>query len=476
MWIRTATACGALIAAVLVAPTGSASAATEGVRLPIADCKPTVGVADQEIQIGFSPLSGRLPTRGPVNVTAIFVDFPDEPAGLRTQAHFNSFIPSGLNILERFSLGALTFNVDGPHGWFRMPKAASAYPYRRGNLPVELLEDAVRLADPTVDFSQTDALIVVMPPSMKNPGYEWSPAFLGGSGWDLQADGNRLNNGTTIGTDWSTKRDYLLAHELLHTMGLVDLYKYETTLPDQSDVQEFVGAYSLMSSYDAPTPDIFAWERWVLGWLKDSQSACLGTGTHVLDLHATHAATDQPKIAVFPLGGTRYLAMEARVRTGPDTESREGVLPYIVDPTISTGEGPVIIPRASSGGLLDPLPVGKTLVVEGVGIEVRARTANTFSIVVHSPAPAPTLPGVVAGVRILPSLGMALLAWDEPANTGWTSITGYQYRIGKGPWIQTSTPGVTLKGAKRGQRITVQVRAINSVGAGPITRITTRVT
>ena len=479
MWIRTATACGALLAAVLVAPAGSASAATEGVRLPIADCKPMVKAGEHVVQIGFTPMPERLPSRGTVNVTAIFVDFSDAPANLTAQAHYNSFVPQGLKIMEDLSHGRVDFSVSGPHGWFRMPKPASAYAYEREMSADDhraFIEDAIRVADSDVDFSQTQAFIIVMPPTVKDEGYAVSPAFVRDQSSGVIADGNVLMSGTTIGTDWQYMRKWVLAHEILHTMRLVDLYKMQPTLPDQQDAWEYVGHYSMMSNYDAITPELFAWERWVLDWISDGQVACLGSGTNQVALDSVTTSSTGTKAAVIPLGGTRFLALESRTRRGIDSASPEGLLPYVVDPSIGTGEGPIRVPRDWSGELMKPLTIGETLVVEGVGVEVLSRAGNSYSIKVHSPAPSPVIPGPVSGARTQVLLSSVAVTWRPPLQTGWTEIVGYEYRVGSGPWTRTAQTRVTITGVKRGQRITVQVRAINPVGAGPITRVVARIT
>lgn len=479
MWIRTATACGVLVAAVLVAPAASVNAATEGGRLAIANCKPLVKAGEYGVQIGFTPMPDRVPSRGTVNVTAIFVDFSDAPANLTAQTYYNSFVPQGLKIMQDLSHGKVSFSVNGPHGWFRMPKPASAYTYYRGMSAEEhraFIEDAIRAADSDVDFSRTHAFIIVLPPTIKDEGYAVSPAMVADRSLGIIADGNVLMNGTTIGTDWQYMRPLVVAHEILHTMRLVDLYKMHPTRPDQQDALEYVGAYSMMSGYEAAYPELFAWERWVLDWIYDSQVACLGSGTNQVALDSVSVPSTGTKAAVIPLGGARFLALESRTRRGSDAASPEGVLPYVVDPSIGTGEGPIRVPRDRNGELMQPLTVGKALVVEGLGIEVLSRTGNAYSIRVHSPAPSPVAPGPVFGARAQELLSSMAVTWRAPLQTGWTEIVGYEYRVGSGPWMRTSETRITLRNAKRGQRITVQVRAVNSVGAGPITRITTRIT
>ena len=445
---------------------------------PIVDCKPLVGANNDRVEIGFLPQPNRLPTDGKVKMTAVFVDFADEPAQIGAQQYFSQFVRQGLSHIEDFSYGQVTFDIDGPYGWIRMPKPSSDYPFYRG-MPNEefraFAESALRQADPSVDFSETDGFIVVVPPSIRN-GFDVSPAFVETPETGIRIDGNVLMNGTVIATDAPWARPLVLAHEILHTMGLVDLYSFASTPPDFVTQHEFVGPYGAMGDITGRAPSLFAWERWVLKWISDDHVACLGQGVHKLQLNSVNRVSEGSRIGVLPLDGTRFLALEARTADGLDSRGFNGVLPYIVDPAIPTGYGPIRVPKDSEGSIMEPLNVGMTLAIEGVGIEVLSRNGDTFDVRVYSPAPSPTPPGAVSEARYTRLFGKSLtVSWLAPLNRGWTPITGYEYRLGKGPWIPTAETRFNIRAPKRGQVITVEVRALNAVGAGPATRLALRI-
>ncbi len=69
-----------------------------------------------------------------------------------------------------------------------------------------------------------------------------------------------------------------LNHESGHTMGLPDLYAYQYDPANYDDQHRFVGGFGLMGYIDGNAPEFFAFERWQLGWLEDSQIICQPEG------------------------------------------------------------------------------------------------------------------------------------------------------------------------------------------------------
>ena len=477
--VRVGVVAALTLAASIVPLTGQAA---QPASLPIESCKPVVQATapnggEHLVQINFLPRENRLPSTGSIRVTTIFIDFPDAPSSTSTSAYYGTHISPGLRFLETFSQGRLKVEDTRSTAWVRMPKATSAYAYSRqmsSDTHRDLIQDAVSASDPTVDFSQTDALVVVMPPDIKALNYAVSPAFLGVPGFAVTADGNAILNATTIGTDWPFHRPFVVAHELLHTMGLVDLYDFEGTWDGTPYVQGFVGPYSLMGHYST-NPEPFGWERWVLGWLEDDQATCLGAGTHEISLDSIARKGSSDRLAVLPLGGSRFLALEARTKTGLDINGSEGVLPYVVDPSVPTGSGPIRVPASSPRSVVRSLIPGQSAVVEGMGIEVLERRGDSFRVRVHTSLPATTLPSQVHSPTITRLLGTVTVAWQPPLRDGWTPITGYEYRIGTGRWTRTTEGKTLIRAPKRGQVITVEVRALNAVGAGPATRLALRI-
>lgn len=467
-------ACGVACAALAVAGSGAAlaskakPASDDAVTLDIEKCKPRVQANNGFVEIGFSDRSNRVPARGAVKVAVIFVDFSDARANIDARTYFDTFIQQGLGIVEGFSYGAVQFDITGAYRWFTMPKPSSQYNYSRGMSGEdhhEFIADAVAVADSATDFSGASAVIVVMPPDLPGPNYEVSPAFVSDPSLSITADGSMIMNGTTIGTDAQYLRPQVLAHEILHTMGLIDLYFQITRPQDYTQQFKYTGPFSSMSNIGGLAPELFAWERWVLGWVDDAQSHCLGAGSHDVTLESIALATTGSKIAVIPQAGSTFLALEARTRDGRDDKGFSGVLPYMVDPSIPTSQGAIRVPpQPGPHQVMLPLPVGSAVAVEGVGVEVLRSTGSGFETRIHVPAPDPTPPGAVGKLRIRMSFGGLLANWTAPLRTGWTSTTGYEYRIGNGPWLRTTKSSVRISQTKKPR--VLQVRAINAVGPG----------
>ena len=465
-------ACGAAGAALIgIAPGAAASdrgVASRSTTLDIDECKPRVQANFGFVEIGFTDRANRVPSRGTVKVATVFVDFPDSRAKVGASSYFDSFVPQGLGMIEGYSYGRVQFAVTRPDRWFTLPKPSTDYAYSRGMTGEghhELIADAVAIADPFMDFSGASAVIVVMPPDLPGSNYEVSPAFVSDPSLTVNADGARIMNGTTIGTDAPHMRPQVLAHEILHTMGLIDLY-HPITRPEDFELQfKYTGPFSSMSNIGGLAPELFAWERWVLDWIDDGQSHCLGAGSHDITLDSVALPTKGSKLAVVPRGGTEYLTLEARTRDGRDSRGFAGVLPYVVDPSIPTSQGALRVPsQPGPQQVMMPLPVGSAVAIEGIGIEVLRSTGSGFETRVHVPAPGPTTPGPVGQLRIGMTLGGLLARWSAPLQTGWTSTTGYEYRIGNGPWMRTTDTSVRVTQSKKSR--VFQVRAVNAVGPG----------
>lgn len=79
-------------------------------------------------------------------------------------------------------------------------------------------------------------------------------------------------------------------------------------------------------------------------------------------------------------------------------------------------------------------------------------------------------PGPVQSLRAIPSRGAMRITWTAPADFGRAPLVTFQFKVGTKVWKPTSKTQITVQG-KRGKRITVLVRAVNSAGPGPAERV-----
>jgi len=104
----------------------------------------------------------------------------------------------------------------------------------------------------------------------------------------------------------------------------------------------------------------------------------------------------------------------------------------------------------------------------------------------ETPAPAPvTAPGTVASLsgKTVGKKGKPATVtfnWQAPVDNGGADVTGYEYVVTVGktkqPAVTTTTTQVVVRKVQPGVRVSIEVRAVNSVGAGApaVARVTVR--
>lgn len=336
-------------------------------KLPIADGRGGVAIG------GFPRYSARLASTGTVNATVIFVDFSDAPA-TRTPSQAFALISGATDTFTEQSYGRLNYNMTPTLQWFRMSQPSTSYSYS-GSGHLTFIKEAVSVADSTVDFSDTDSLVIITNPDMTR--FSQGPAMATSAGYGVTADGNEMLNVVTSGADLSSFGSMWLNHEVTHTLGLVDLYSY--TNSSYPGILYDVGKFSYMgfNSFESNSPGLTAWERWVLGWLDDSQVLCANPRIdgEINTLITPIGSSGGQKAVVIPVGDTKVVVVESRRATGIDANlAKTGALVYSVDSSISSGYGPIkIFPKGSSD---DPYMTqstrntGESVTVSGIKVEV----------------------------------------------------------------------------------------------------------
>jgi M6 family metalloprotease-like protein len=215
------------------------------------------------------------------------------------------------------SYGRLDLRVVPTPRWLPLPARSTEY----ASDPARYLGDAVRAADPYVDFSQVDVIYIA--PSSRTPVSTPVSAILNGFG--IRADGAEIRFWVPWepGFAGASGAPQLLVHETGHLLGLPDLYT--------SRAPTTFHRWDVMTS--RWPSELFAWHRWKLGWIDPEQVVCLtGRTTRVVTLAPLERAGGTK--AVYVKRGTRILALEARGRLGYDASLCDtGVLVYEVDQT-----------------------------------------------------------------------------------------------------------------------------------------------
>ena len=345
--------------------------------LPVADGR-------GDVALGLPRIAARGKSVGDVRATVIFVDFPDMTTRPTPEAALGLVSPRASEIFKEISYGRLNYMIEPNLNWFMMSKPSTAYSYSTFRTHHDFVKEVIALADPTTDFSKTDSLIVITNPLQR--ALSFGPAMTFPASEGFIADGKLINNGTTSGSDISYWGAAWLNHEIGHSFGLVDLYAYGVA-PDQTF--KFTGEFSLMGLNDerSRAPGLLAWERFVIGWLDQSQLVCApsGVGTYNLSPVATAGGT---KAVVIPTGATTALIVESRKPIGIDGKlSKSGLLVYRVDTSIQSGRGVVqVLSNTSLAAdpryLKAPLAVGESLTVGGYTFTNKSTSPDVDVLVV----------------------------------------------------------------------------------------------
>ena len=339
------------------------------------------------VSAGFPVSALRMDSRGAVRVPVIFVDFPDSRAAARTPRSAWTELSPAQDFLRDVSYGRMEVIFEPLLRWVHLSRPAEDYGITRSASPstgtlTDYVREAVERADRRIDFTGVSSVLVVV--NRETTAIDYSPALVVTSPVEgiSTHEGSVITSGAALGADtWSTWGWRVIPHELGHALGLVDLY--DGSRSDYVRLHRFVGTWDLMGDPLSGTPEYLAWNRWLLGWIRDSQIRCL-IGTR-LDATVTLTAIERRqgmKAAVVRLSPTRALVMESRRVLGHDTASTyshdgvdEGVLVYVVDTAIDTLKGPIRVlagERASDRSMKAraPLAAGESLTYAGVTVRV----------------------------------------------------------------------------------------------------------
>ena len=372
----------------------------------VAACRLPNQVGADRSSVGFPISPERIPTSGNVNVAVLFVDFQEAPARQdgtptddeQTLIHemFVSLVFGAERYLEAISYGTFDVTFRPLFRWLRMPHGLSWH-YRDpeggqifGPSRFRLIDDAIGLADPDLDFEDIDSVVVIASPEADSIGR--AVALAGSSDWSIYADGKTILNAIALGSsDWQWHDGLAIAHELGHNLGLPDLYDTsvkkdsEGNLPDEVD--RFVGVFGLMAANSSNSPaEMFAWFRWQLGWLRDTQVACITSFPTSVQL--TPLPTPGGiKAVVVPLTETTALVVESRRALGYDSHLRkEGALVYMIDTSVPGGEGPIVVGSVSKppddSALLGP---GEVWNSDGYSVTVKEVTPEGDLVEITAP-------------------------------------------------------------------------------------------
>ena len=282
--------------------------------------------------------------QGTRKAALLFVDFPDAPATESTDA-YAEFLAPAHDLMTQFSAGAVDLSITPVKHWLHMPQDSSSYGFVRGiTWPQQALyvKQAGELAAQYVDLSKFDMIYIAPPKNATaitfSPAYVFDPKQP-----NLLVHGKEMKWGVTLGQDmyfWGPK---VLVHETGHTFGLPDLYSFT-----DADVHHWVGGFDVMGNINGDAPHHFGWEDWKIGWLADSQVACLDSPGKLRVRLNEVESLGGTKIAVVRTGPTTADVAESRRPYGVDKGlCKSGVVVYQIDSSTTSGDGPIHVQNSS---------------------------------------------------------------------------------------------------------------------------------
>ena len=386
------------------------------------------------VTAGF-PLPGwTASSTGTMRVAVLFVDFPDARAAHSTQQEAALGLPQAEAYLEAASYGRIDVEFVPLHRWLRAGRDYGDFFIDRsfGDPIVEIGPEAARLADPEFDFTGHHAVMAVMPSSHFGGGHNTSGTVRTDEGaFGFVSHVNSVPHSDPVEpTEWGL----VAAHELVHGLGLLDLYPYDASrheLPEAPRARTWVrtkfGLMGLTAAFPARPEDrrleidwllpdgsrdtsytqnlnageMLAWSRWQLRWLDESQIRCISIPEARVRLGPVADPGDAAAMAVVPLSDTEMLVIESRRKVGYDaaeeqripedlvattpTLATEGVLVYTVDASVGSGELPVRLIGDSGNGQMGDYPIlarGDRVVVGGYTITVVSDDGDTHTVTI----------------------------------------------------------------------------------------------
>ena len=204
-----------------------------------------------------------------------------------------------------------------------------------------------RLNGPLSGYSS----INVFAPTSKSLGY-YGSAFLDLA---LNVGGSTLVNSQLVGQVGTISSPVaswkVFAHEYGHLLGMYDYY-----IPGNGNTGKSPGPFDFMGNTTGNAPSFFGFQRWVQGWIEDSQVIC----DNKTDSSISHSLTplnenSGKKLYVHPIDGSIALAIELRTESEFDSlNGNDGLLVYLVDMNIGSLKGPISIQPSEQDVVLNP--------------------------------------------------------------------------------------------------------------------------
>ena len=244
-------------------------------------------------------------------------------------------------------------------------------------------KDVLAEVDSQIDFSGAQMVVVVV------PGGTPLDVFQQGSLGNFITQEGVISAGSSVYPDTYANPSQLIYAVLAHPyVWLHEFFHLGISLDDHyGDRRYDVNSEYGMGSWTLMTPgpgggDLSIWEKWILGYIADSQVRCADKAKTSLHwLAPSSVKTTEDKALVIPLSQTKVIVIESIRAAGlyyKWPKNTWGALTYVVDVSIEKhGYGmKLILPQNRSAGTIPytfaeaPLRMGESVIYEGVKISI----------------------------------------------------------------------------------------------------------
>jgi hypothetical protein len=330
--------------------------------------------------VGYPRSFGKIPTIGSHKAITLFVEFDDLPSEkLQMDEWRNNQIPTFEKFVNEMSYGKLIYKVDMYEKFLKINKSVLSYnldtahgaPMKPNANFYGLIMDAIKEADPVIDFSQYEFINVVTASTTKI-GFEGATSLPG-----TVLDGKAIYNasfGPIRQYVNDSKQKIWLLHEVGHMFGL--MHPANTgpmASPDGYPV------WDAMINGRSGQPEFLSWHRFILDWFSQSQVKCVDgskAGEYVVKISSLSSNNLLTKMLTIKLSDTKSLVVESRRSNSLATlaSNLEGVLSYTVDQTVKDYQGAFKFiydkPSRADGGLHATMKAGSKISVGKVNLTV----------------------------------------------------------------------------------------------------------
>ncbi len=348
--------------------------------------------AHDPVRIGFPRPTRNVAPEGTTKYALVPIDFPDaagEPFEIEEAARAAR---AATDYYREMSDGNFEVEWVLSDTFTRLSKASVDYDPTVGNpggsknpWGVELSEEIIDLVDPHLDFTGVAAIFFYLPKATPNDAVinsrGWGHFMLEGAfstdeGTVMFAHGAPSTKATRLNHAW------LLAHEIGHTLGPLDLYVFPATGENLESLP--MGEWGVMSSYHGPAKSMTAWNRWLIGWLEPDSIYCrtaASIGSVDFTLRPLVLTGVGYRAAIIRIDDHTAVVIESRRGLGVDWRlgDHAGVLVYTVDTSVGQHRGPLRL-QLSEGRSLERvygqgwpdalLRLGDSVTVESLTIDL----------------------------------------------------------------------------------------------------------